>query len=163
MIMFYVWLTIIIFGLVAELIKPMYLFGACFSLAGLVPFLMSISSIDSTWYKVVQILLFIIIALVLIFLLRRRVIDWMKQYANRCSTITGETTTGNTKTATENTKNTIDDTKNITENTKNTIGDTKNYTENTKRITNDTKGKTTNINNTTNEDVVKGKNHGEKK
>ena len=149
MIMFYVWLTIIILGLVAELIKPMYLFGACFSLAGLVPFFMSISSIDSTWYKVVQILLFITIALVLIFLLRRRVIDWMKQYANRHSTITGETTTGNTKTATENTKN--------------TIGDTKNYTKNTKRITNDTKGKTTNINNTTNEDVVKGKNHGEKK
>lgn len=83
--MFYFWLIIIIFGLISELIKPMYLFGACFSLAGIIPFFMSISSIGSIWYKVVQILLFIIIVLLLIFLLRKRAIERIKQYANRHS------------------------------------------------------------------------------
>lgn len=88
--MFYFWLIIIIFGLISEIIKPMYLFGACFSLAGIIPFFMSISSIDSIWYKVVQILLFIIIVLLLIFLLRKRAIEWIKQYANRHSNLERE-------------------------------------------------------------------------
>ena len=51
---------------------------------------MSISSIDSIWYKVVQILLFIIIVLLLIFLLRERAIEWIKQYANRHSNLERE-------------------------------------------------------------------------
>lgn len=88
--MFYFWLIIIIFGLISELIKPMYLFGACFSLAVIIPFFMSISSIGSIWYKVVQILLFIIIVLLLIFLLRKRAIEWIKQYANRHSNLERE-------------------------------------------------------------------------
>lgn len=88
--MFYFWLIIIIFGLISEIIKPMYLFGACFSLAGIIPFFMSISSIDSIGYKVVQILLFIIIVLLLIFLLRKRAIEWIKQYANRHSNLERE-------------------------------------------------------------------------
>ena len=88
--MFYFWLIIIIFGLISEIIKPMYLFGACFSLAGIIPFFMSISSIGSIWYKVVQILLFIIIVLLLIFLLRKRAIEWIKQYANRHSNLERE-------------------------------------------------------------------------
>lgn len=51
---------------------------------------MSISSIDSIGYKVVQILLFIIIVLLLIFLLRKRAIEWIKQYANRHSNLERE-------------------------------------------------------------------------
>lgn len=85
--MFYFWLVIIVLGLIAELIKPMYLFGACFSLAGIIPFFMSISSIDSPWYIVFQILIFVIIALLLIFLLRKKVVSWLENYSKKLSVI----------------------------------------------------------------------------
>lgn len=84
--MFYVWLVIIVLGLIAKLIKPMYLFGACFSLAGVLPFFLSIASIESSWYIAVQILLFAVTVLLLIFLLRKRAINWIKQYSEQLKT-----------------------------------------------------------------------------
>ena len=85
--MFYIWLVIIVLGLIAELIKPMYLFGACFSLAGLIPFFMSFSSNNFTWYIIIQILIFVIISLILIFLFRKNVINWLKDYQKKLSII----------------------------------------------------------------------------
>lgn len=81
--MFYVWLVVIVLGLIAELIKPMYLFGAAFSCSAVIPFFMSISSVDSVWYIVLQFALFIIAALLLIFLLRKRAVNWLKNYQDK--------------------------------------------------------------------------------
>lgn len=69
MYMLYIWLAVLVLGLIIELIDAGTLVSAWFSVGAVIPFIMSFWRVDSPWYITAQVVVFgVVTALCLIFL-----------------------------------------------------------------------------------------------